>query len=211
MFAMVASPIAAGAGRSDTDHLPFVTGAYIPAPHEEGLAALKTFMPAVRRIGTLYTPAEVNSVFYKEQLEHAAKAVRIEVVTVGVNASGDVPDAALALCGRSIDVFFQISDNLTAASFSSIAQAAARCKLPLVGFSSSYARMGAMMTVARDYYDGGVESALMAAAVLRGRSPAAIPFTLVKKIRYTYNVQSAQRLGIRIPADLLAKADEVIR
>ena len=51
----------------------------------------------------------------------------------------------------------------------------------------------------------------MAAAVLRGQSPAAVPFKLVTRIRHAFNVQAAQRLGIRIPADLLAKADEVIR
>ena len=48
-----------------------------------------------------------------------AKAARVELITVGVNASGDVADAALALCGRDIDVLFQISDNLTGASFAS--------------------------------------------------------------------------------------------
>jgi ABC-type uncharacterized transport system substrate-binding protein len=211
VFALVASPTVAGAGKTDSDHLPFVTGAYLPAPHEEGLAALKKYMPGVKRIGTLYTPAEVNSVFYKENLEAAARASGIELVTVGVNASGDVPDAALALCGRNIDVLFQISDNLTGASFTSIAQAAERHRIPLVGFASGQAQKGAVMTVSRDFYDGGIESALMAAGVLRGQSPASMPFKLVSKIRYIYNLKAAQHLNIQIPQDLLTKADEVIR
>ena len=206
VFALVA-----GAGTSDTDHLPFVTGAYLPAPHEEALAALKTYMPNVRRLGTLYTPAEVNSVFYKEDLEAVAKAQGIELVAVGVNTTGDVPDAALALCGRDIDVLFQISDNLTGASFTSIAQAAARCRRPLVAFASGHAQKGAMMTVSRDFFDGGVASALMAARVLRGQSPAGIPFMLVPKVRYVVNLPAARRHGIRFPPDLLARADEVIR
>jgi ABC-type uncharacterized transport system substrate-binding protein len=211
VFALVASPTVAGAGTSDTDHLPFVTGAYIPAPHEEALAALQSYFPNLRRIGTLYTPAEVNSVYYKERLEAAAKAAGVELVTVGVNASGDLADAALAMCGRDVDVFFQISDNLTGAGFTSIAQAAARCRLPLVGFAAGQAAKGAMMTVSRDYYDGGIESALIAARVLRGESPAVIPFKFVAKIRFAFNLQSARRLGIKIPPELLARAEEVIR
>ena len=40
IFSLVANPMLAGAGKSRTDHLPFVTGSYIPAPHEEGLKVL---------------------------------------------------------------------------------------------------------------------------------------------------------------------------
>ena len=43
----------AGAGKSETDHLPFVTGAYIPAPHAEGLAALRQCLPNLKRVGLL--------------------------------------------------------------------------------------------------------------------------------------------------------------
>src|SRR6266516_1319307 len=62
VFTLVANPIVAGAGRSDTDHLHFVTGSYVSAPFEEGLRNLKTCLPGAKRIGTLYVPGEVNSV-----------------------------------------------------------------------------------------------------------------------------------------------------
>src|SRR5262249_15834727 len=68
IFSLVANPMVAGGGKTETDHLPFVTGAYILAPHEEGLNALRQCMPGVKRIGTLFVPSEVNSVYYKEQL-----------------------------------------------------------------------------------------------------------------------------------------------
>src|SRR5439155_11509799 len=79
VFTLVANPVIAGAGKSDADHLPFVTGSYIPAPHEEGLAALKLCLPKARRIGTLFVPAEVNSVYYKDQLIAAARKLGLEV------------------------------------------------------------------------------------------------------------------------------------
>jgi ABC-type uncharacterized transport system substrate-binding protein len=204
-------PVVAGAGKSDTDHLPNVTGAYIPAAHQEGIDVLKRCLPKTTRIGTLYVPSEVNSVFYKEQLEGIAKKSGITLEAVGVSTSGEIPDAALALCSRKIDVLCQISDNLTGASFTSVAEAAKRYRLPLVGFASGQAQKGAFMTVARDYYDGGVEAGSMAARILRGSSPATMPFELVTKLRYTFNLVVAKQLGIEIPADLLAKADEVIR
>jgi ABC-type uncharacterized transport system substrate-binding protein len=199
----------AGAGKSDTDHLPFVTGAYINAPHEEGLEALRQCIPGVKRIGTLFVPAEVNSVYYKEELVKAATRMGIEVEAVGVSSSGEVADAALALCGRQVDVVCQISDNLTGGSFASIAQAAKRARLPLMGFASGQARTGAFMTVSRDFIDGGAASAEMAARVLRGESPAAIPFVLVQKLRYFFNPAAAAQTGVVIPADLIKRGEIV--
>jgi len=209
VFSLVANPMLAGAGKSQTDHLPFVTGAYIPAAHEEGLKSLRQCLPNVKRIGTLFVPAEVNSVFYKEELVKVATRMGMEVETVGVSSSGEVADAALALCGRRIDAVCQISDNLTGASFASIVQAAKRARLPLLGFASGQAKSGAFMTVSRDFFDGGVASAEISARVLRGESPARIPFQLVEKLKYTFNPTVAAQVGAVIPPDLLRRGDVI--
>jgi ABC-type uncharacterized transport system substrate-binding protein len=209
VFSLVANPVVAGAGQSDRDHLPTVSGAYIPAPHAEGLAALRQCIPKVKRIGTLFVPAEVNSVFYKDELLKAAAALNIEVKLVGVSNSGEIADAAIALCSRHLDAVCQISDNLTGASFASIAQAARRARLPLMAFASGQAKAGAFMTVSRDFYDGGVASAEIAARVLRGESPGQIPFLLVEKIKYVFNPAAAAAVGVVIPPELLRRGESV--
>jgi len=211
VFTLVANPIVAGAGKSDNDHLPFVTGSYVNAPFEEGLDALKACLPDTKRIGTLYVPGEVNSVYYKDQLLAAAKKFKLEVETLGVSASGEVPDAALALCGRRIDVFCQLSDNLTGASFASIGRAAQKARIPLMGFATGQARHGAFMTMSRDFYDNGVASGKLAMRVLSGENPARIPFDPVTKLRFVVNLAAAAEVGIRVPERLVKGADEVIR
>ena len=209
VFSLVANPFIAGAGVNDTNHLPLVTGAYVDAPHELGLTALKRCLPKLKRIGTLYVPAEVNSVYYKDELVKAATRLGIEVETVGDNTSSDVADAALSLCALRVDAICQISDNLTGASFASIAKAANSSHIPLMGFASGQAESVAFLTVSRDFFDGGVESAKMAARVLRGESPAAIPFQMVEKLKYTFNPATAAVHGIVIPMELL-KLGEIV-
>jgi ABC-type uncharacterized transport system substrate-binding protein len=211
VFTLVANPVLAGAGKSDDDHLPFVTGSYVPAPFEEGLRRLKACLPTTRRIGTLYVPAEVNSVFYKDQLEATARKLEFELEAIGVSSSGEVSDGALALCGRNIDVFCQIADNLTGSTFASIAQVARNSRIPLIGFASGHARQGAFMTLATDYYDNGVASARLAMRVLNGEDPAQIPFEPVSRTRFIVNLAAARQLGITIPESLVKSADEVIR
>jgi len=209
VFSLVANPVIAGAGKSNKDHAPNVTGAYIPAPHPEGLAALRQCLPNARRIGTLFVPAEVNSVYYKDELLKAALQIGLEVELVAVSNSNEITDAAIALCGRNVDAVCQISDNLTGASFASIAQATQRTRMPLMAFASAQVKNGAFMAVSRDFYDGGIASGQIAARVLRGESPSQIPFQLVETIKYMFNPAAAAASGVTIPKELLRRGTAV--
>ncbi len=111
---------------------------------------------------------------------------------------------------RNIDVVCQISDNLTAATFTPIAQAAQRARLPIFSFSSIQSKEGASIVLARDFRDGGRESALMAARVIRGEKPSSIPFKLTARIRLIINRTEARANGLVIPASVLKRADELI-
>jgi putative ABC transport system substrate-binding protein len=161
-------------------------------------------------VGTLFTPSEANSVHNKGVLAGHLKEAGIDLVDVPVNSSAEVTDAAMSLCSREIDAVCQCLDNLTASSFASIAKVAERQKLPVFGFVSSQAKDGAIVVLARDYYDCGVEAALLAAKVMRGAEPAAIPFTNLKSSRLIVNLRQARRLGVEIPESILRRADEVI-
>ena len=211
VFSLVANPLLAGAGRSNEDHLPHVTGVFVVSPFDEMMSVLRECLPGVKRVGTLFAPSEVNSVFYKDLLLQAAKQVGIEVVLIGVNTSSEVADAALALCSRNIDAVCQISDNLTSSTFVAIAEAANRFKLPVFTFNTTQAEQGAAVVVARDYYDGGRQSGLLASRVMRGEDPATIPFQPIRTTRVVVNVRAARISGLRIPPSLLERADRVIK
>ena len=107
VFTLVADGVTAGAGRSDKDHLPNVTGVYAHGAYDEVIAALRECLPNVRAVGTLFVPSEVNTVYHKDMLVKAANAVGIEVVVVPVTSSTEVVDAAMSLCSRRIDALCQ--------------------------------------------------------------------------------------------------------
>src|SRR5512140_1867165 len=116
VFTFVADAISAGAGRSNEEHLPDVTGVPTTSAYEELIATVQECVPGARRIGTLFVPAEVNSVFNKDRLTATAQRHGIEVVAVAANTSAEMPDAAAALCSQSIDAVVQIAGNLTSAA-----------------------------------------------------------------------------------------------
>jgi ABC-type uncharacterized transport system substrate-binding protein len=210
VFAYVADPIVAGAGRSHSDHQPNVTGIYVPGAYAEVVAVLRECLPSAHTVGTLFVPTEVNTVYHKDQMTAAARKLGIEVEAVPVATATEVADAARAMCSRRLDAVCQVGGNLTASSFAPIAQAAQRQRLPIFAFLSSQAKDGAAVVVARDYDDAGREAAHVAVRVLRGEKPAAIPFAPVKKTRLIVNLPAARACGLTVPPTVLKRAVHVI-
>jgi ABC-type uncharacterized transport system substrate-binding protein len=211
VFTYVANGVIAGAGRSSTDHLPNVTGVDFDAPYADTLDVLKQCVPHARTIGTLFVPSEVNSVYLKDRLVQEAGEMGLRVVALPASTSSEVPDAALALVAQKIDAILQVGSNLAASSYTSIAQAATKARIPSFGQQSELARQGATVVTARDCIEAGRGAGIMAARILRGESAGAIPFASVATSRLIVNATNAAAIGLRIPDAIMRQAKEVIR
>lgn len=210
VYNYVANGIKAGAGKSNTDHAPNVTGVSLLPANDEALSIVRTHFPSIRRLGSLYCPAETNMVNYKLSLDDVAKRAGFEIVYVPAETATDVPDAAAALMSRDIDAVLQIPGNLTASAFGSISEAARRSHMPVFAFQKSQAIGGAMVVVARDYYDSGRHAALLAARIMRGENPKKIPLEDFAKTSLIVNLDAARALDITLPPTLVRSAKEVI-
>ena len=210
VFAVVLDPIAAGAGKSDADHRPDVTGAYLAFPYAAMARTIREVLPRSRRVGTLFTPGEVNSVVARHAFENSLKGEALELVSVPVNGPTEVSDAALVLCQSAIDVLCQISDNLSNSSFPAIARACEMAHTPLFTFSPSHVKRGAVLGVGSDYSENGREAGRLVAEVIRGKEPARIPFRGTTKVTRSVNLDNARRLGVAVPAEWVKTADEVV-
>ena len=210
VFNYVADAIAAGAGTSDTSHLPNVTGVYLIGAYGDMLPLIRTVVPTARVLGTVYVPAEINMVIQVEQLRRFVTEAGMELRAVAANSPAEVGDAALALITNGVDAICQVPGNLTASAFPSIAQAARQTRTPVFVFQSSQVRLGALVGLSRDYQDSGRQAALLAARVMRGESPGAIPFEGFAGTKLLVNLDTARALGVTLPAGLVAKAEEIV-
>jgi ABC-type uncharacterized transport system substrate-binding protein len=208
VFTFVANAVAAGAAKSNDDHLPNVTGVPTVGAYADLLEVVRECLPNAKRIGTLFVPAEVNSVTNRDDLARLAGEQGIEVVSVAANTASEIADAALALANEDIDAVVQVAGNLTSAGFTSLTQATRRVKMPLFGALSSDAASGAQVVVARDYYEGGREAALLAARIMRGEDPAGIPLQPLTASKLLVNEDAARAIGMRIPESVLGRAQK---
>lgn len=206
VFSLCASGVIAGAGKSESDHLPNVTGAEVGADWTRMIEIARAALPRVKRVGTVYSPGEVNSVHFQKIWKQRLAEAGIELVSVGADKPTELPEAADALVTLGIDAVLQISDNSSSTGFRVITRAADRANIPVFGFAPAAVRMGATLSVARDYAEVGRLSARLADRVLRGASPGAIPFEQPPDTVVTVNPERLSRFGITLPKAMLDAA-----
>ena len=206
VFTGVGDGVRAGAGKSETDHLPNVTGISTRSPFDGMARLIRETLPGVTRAGTLFTPGEINSVLYKDWFKEALGKEGIELVAVPVTSSADVAQSAIELCGKDIQIVGQIVDNLTRPGFALIARKASERDLPVFVFDSDQMKDGGVLCLARDYYDAGLEAAEKAVKVLGGESPREIPFNNTRSEKLILNPELAEKYHLAVSDELMKKA-----
>jgi len=211
VFSVIANPVVAGAGKSYTDHKPNVTGVSVLAPVSEALTMIQKYFPQYKRLGTLFCPAEANSVDLKESFEKLCKERGLTLECVAVNTSSDLSDASLSLVSRPIDAIVQISDNLSSTGFNAITKAARQTQKPLISLNSTTVPLGAPISLGRDYHNCGEVTVEMLERVIRGEDPSKMPFVLPPRLFYSASPANAAAVGMTLPPELLKEVDKVIK
>lgn len=203
VFTNSGDPVGAGAGKDFINHLPNVTGISTLSDFEGMCRLVKESMPGIKTIGTVYTPGEINSVFYMEELRKTAHKEGITLIATPANSVTEVSDAASTLIAKGVEAITQISDNLTAGCSSVIIKHADDNNIPYFAFITSQIEKGALAAIARDYRTAGSDAVKTALKILNGKSPRDLPFRLVSKSNVVINREVMEKLNIAIPEKYL--------
>jgi len=203
VFTNSGDPVGAGAGVSFSDHLPNVTGISTASDFEGMIRLVKASMPGIRVIGTVYTPSEINSVFYMEALRQEAEKEGLTLLVAPASTVTEVSDAAATLVAKGVEAMTQISDNLTAGCSDVIIKHANDHNIPYFAFITNQVDKGAVAALARDYQTAGSDAVKVALEILTGKDPKNMPFRLVSKTNVTVNRAVMNRLGLSIPSSYM--------
>ena len=163
------------------------------------------------RIAILMNSKEPTHALQWETAIEAAKALQLELVRVDVSGPGGLTAALDSLPETRARGLYLFSDDPGIVERRvSIAEAAIRHKLPMMSAARVYANAGALLSYGMDMSEEFRQSAAYVVKVANGTKPADLPFERPTKIELIVNQRTAAAIGIKVPRDLLLRADAVI-
>jgi putative ABC transport system substrate-binding protein len=84
------------------------------------------------------------------------------------------------------------------------------CRKPTIGTYPEWGRAGLLIAYATDLLDGYRRAGVYAAKIFGGEKPGDLPIEQASKLTLVINARTAKQLGINVPMNLQALANEVI-
>src|SRR5262249_46261267 len=137
----------------------------------------------------------------------------LQLVTREVSQPKELP-AALDSLRDQMDGFWIVPDEalLQQALVDKMLGFAGKADIPVLGLSDLHAEKGALLAL---YFasseDIGRQAGELAQAIVGGRPAADLPYTTARTFKLAVNLKIAQKLGIRIPKEILDRATNVIQ
>jgi putative ABC transport system permease protein len=208
VFGAVANPYIISAGTSPTAHRPNVTGAEIPLPVDSALAVAIAAFPTAKVWGTLFDPADPFAEHYLGVAKRKAEQLGIRFLTVACTSPQDIATGVQALRAQGAGGIMQIPSIMIGGGIPALVKQARELGLPVVASNTGY--KGVPLALGASFADNGYAQGLLMIRVLRGESPAAIPFRVSANPQMVVDLGAAADFGVTIPPALIARASIVI-
>jgi putative ABC transport system substrate-binding protein len=172
---------------------------------------LKEVDPRVVRIGIIYNPqtAPYAGLFLRS-VETAARTLGVEILVLPVQSEADIAATLTSLAQEPGSGLVQILDTYTLEHRDVIIELAGRLHLPALYSNRNATPSGGLMAYAVDAVTTFQRAATYVDRILHGAKPADLPVQQPTRFELSINLKTARALGLEIPSQLLATADEVI-
>ncbi len=186
-----------------------ITGMTDLSPIGAHLDLIKEITPDVASLGVIYNPGEANSVTLLDLLRQEAPARGIEIEEAAAPRSSDVLAAAQSLVGK-VDAIYVPTDNTVVTALEAVVGVGIENELPVYAGDTNSVPRGAIAALGFNYHDVGIQTGKIVARVLRGEAPADIPVQRVEITELYVNPEAAERMGVTIPDEVIARAKTVV-
>jgi len=208
VFGAVANPYIIGAGTSPAEHRPHITGANIPLPVDSAFALGHEAFPSITTWGTLYDPADPFAEYYLGMARKMAEQLGVQFVAVACTSASDIAPGIQALKARGAGGVIQIPSVMIGGGYSAVVKTTRQSRMVLVSPNVGYP--GVPLALGLSFHDNGYDMGLLMIRVLRGESPAGIPFQAASTRRMFVDLKAAREYGITIADSIVARADSVV-
>jgi putative ABC transport system substrate-binding protein len=174
------------------------------------LELLSEIAPGLKRVAIMFNPVALLTSAYMPSFETAARVLKVVPIVAPVHSDAEIKTAIIALGREPGGGLIVIADLFVNSHRASIISAATRNNVPAAYALSEFVKDGALLSYGVDQVDTWRRAASYVDRILRGEKPGDLPVQFPVKFEFVINLKTAKALGLSIPPNLLARADEVI-
>jgi putative ABC transport system substrate-binding protein len=194
-----------------------VTGLSILGPEliTKRLEILKEVVPKLSRVGVLMRKGAGAGTGQQQQMDEiraAAFALKLNLHELATELDSSALELAFKTAAQEqIQAIVPTAGRQTFAVRKPIAQLAIKYRLPAIYQEQEFVDEGGLMSYGPNFSDLYRRAAYFVDRILRGAKPADLPIEQPRKFDFAINLKTAKQIGVTIPANVLARADKVIR
>jgi putative tryptophan/tyrosine transport system substrate-binding protein len=172
---------------------------------------LKEIMPTLTRIAVPFNPVSAPYAdFYLKTLRSAAPTFSVEVISGSVADLAALEAFVAAQAREPNTAIIPMPSAFSTGHTTELAAMMARYRLPALYPVRSFAVAGGLSAYGNVVPDNWRQAATFVDRILKGEKPNALPVQFPTKFNLVINLKTAKSLGLKVPLDLQASADEVI-
>jgi putative tryptophan/tyrosine transport system substrate-binding protein len=167
-------------------------------------------LPNASRIAVIWNPNDSGARLGEGDARGAAEKLGLSLFSIEVATPDDIEHTFAGLRTNKPDAVFVINDPLTVANRDRIVALATELRLPVMAGFRLFVVSGGLLSLGTSLPNDFKRAARLVDKILRGEKPADLPFEQPTQLELVVNLKTAMVLGLEIPPQLLARADEVI-
>lgn len=211
VFLSAANPLAFVKGyASSGNNLTGITTSSIDLT-DKRMELLKELAPGTKRVISLNNPTGPNYEAHLNATREAAKKMGLHLVEVNATSGEELRQKTGTYISRKTgDSLFLPPDAIVNAAIREVVQQAINEKIPSISANEGNVKRGALATYASNYFALGQQGALLVDKILKGARPMNLPIEQPFKLKLVINLKTAKAIRLKIPKEILLRADEVI-
>jgi putative ABC transport system substrate-binding protein len=177
------------------------------------LEILKDAVPKLARVGLLRPPGDsaLTDLQLKE-LRPAAVALKLKLEEIETQRDPKGLESAFQTAKqKQVGAIMTMATRSFFAERKRIVELAGKYRLPATYPQKEYVDEGGLMSYGADSADLYRRAAVYVDKILKGAKPADLPVQQATKFEFVINLKAAKQIGLTIPANVLERANQVIK
>jgi putative tryptophan/tyrosine transport system substrate-binding protein len=143
-------------------------------------------------------------------IQTAARTLGLDVAVFEVRPAEDISLVFDMMQKDGTEALYVVGDTFMNSNRARISALAIQARLPTIYVAREYVEAGGLMSYGANIPQLFARAAELVDKILRGTKPGDIPVEQPIKFELVINLKTAKALGLKVPPQLLARADEVI-